>query len=170
MAAQASMQPAELPTPTPTATSSFQALSFGVDITAAFGRRQEAADCGQGEPCCYEAGEGGAVLRVTGHCYPDRSYDESRCSQSHVVVWDAEEGLCKPGHLCIHYVYHELARPMTAGVGKLIHTYKACLFDVVPVNHTGCQAFSGARDCRSGVPILEWRVARAGYSCTPGPP
>lgn len=146
---------------------SSQALSFGVDITAAFGRRQEAADCGQGAPCCYEAGEGGATLRVTGHCYEGRSFDEDRCAQSHVVVWDDEEGICKPGHKYVHYVFHELARPMTAGAGKLIHTMKACFFDVVPVNATGCQPFSGGRACRSGIPILEWRVARAGYSCTP---
>ena len=63
----------------------------------------------------------------------------------------------------IHYRYHKLARPMTASIGPEVHSYKACYFDDVAVNDTGCQAFSGVRDCRSGVPILEWKVARAGY-------
>ena len=58
---------------------------------------------------------------------------------------------------------------MTAGAGPIVHSYKACYLNAsLPVG-TGCQAFAGQRDCWSGVPILEWRVARAGHDCPAEP-
>ena len=90
------------------ATSNFQALNYGVDITGAFRRSQQASDCKRGQPCCYAAGEGGATFRVTGHCYDNfegqpPSYDEDRCAQSHVVVWDEDESVCEEGFYCAHH-------------------------------------------------------------------
>ena len=36
----------------------------------------------------------------------------------------------------IHYVYHRLARPMTAGMGNKVHTYRACYFDKARRGHS----------------------------------
>lgn len=126
--------------------------SFNANITDANGVQSE-----PDKPCflcrtsCYS---GPATVEVTG------------AEAESVVVWDTETGICPDGQLYIHYV-HGHGKDMTAGAGAEIHTYKACVFDDVPVSATGCQTFSGD-GCRVNLDDCathEWRVAREGSSC-----
>ena len=128
--------------------------SFNANITDASGVESE-----PDKPCflcstsCYS---GPATVSVTGAEAP------------RVVVWDTERGICPDGEMYIHYVSGAANREMTAGAGAEIHTYKACVFDTVPVSGTGCQTFSGD-GCRVNLDDCsthEWRVAREGSSCS----
>ena len=127
--------------------------SFNANITDANGVQSE-----PDKPCflcrtsCYS---GPATVEVTG------------AEAESVVVWDTETGICADGQLYIHYVHGHGTKDMTAGAGAEIHTYKACVFDDVPVSATGCQTFSG-NGCRVNLDDCathEWRVAREGSSC-----
>ena len=127
--------------------------SFNANITDANGVQSE-----PDKPCflcrtsCYS---GPATVEVTG------------AEAESVVVWDTETGICPDGQLYIHYVHGHGTKDMTAGAGAEIHTYKACVFDDVPVSATGCQTFSG-NGCRVNLDDCathEWRVAREGSSC-----
>jgi hypothetical protein len=128
--------------------------SFNANITDANGVQSE-----PDKPCflcstsCYS---GPATVDVTG------------AEAESVVVWDTETGICPDGQLYIHFAHGHGTKDMTAGAGAEIHTYKACVFDDVPVSATGCQTFSG-NGCRVNLddcPTHEWRVAREGSSCS----
>ena len=131
--------------------------SFSINITDASGAESEPdRSCFLCSRSCYSG--------------PATISNVSGTAADKVVVWDSETGICDEGQLYIHQVGSGAGAAgleMTAGAGPIVHLYKACAFDTLPVSGTGCQTFSGdgcrvnLGDCADS----EWKVGRDGSSC-----
>ena len=85
-----------------------------------------------------------------------------------VMIWD-EDAPCPTGQVYVHFAgdYDGVfGANMTAGAGYKIHTYRAAIFDVLPVPQgvAGCYRadLNVANYC-----VTTWKVARYGTDCIP---
>ena len=100
--------------------------------------------------------------------------NSKRNANEQILIWDTLPGLCAtPGSYYIHFAGEpdgimRLAMMANAGDDRTVHSYKAALFDTLPVpaGTTGC--FRMKMGCQMVGSALEWKVARLEATCGEG--
>ena len=88
-----------------------------------------------------------------------------------ILIWDTLERLCTtPGSRYIHFAGEldgvmRLAMSANTGDALAVHSYKAALFDELPVPAGTAGCFRMKRGCKMMAPALEWKVARHESTC-----
>ena len=88
-----------------------------------------------------------------------KDHDNSQAALSRLVVWDTQAPCELPGEVYIHLAGQENGILSTPLGTNDIHTYRAALFDQmpVPVGATGCHSMPDNMPCHH---VKTWKMAR----------